>query len=115
MSLGKELVKLCRERKYGDAIAKLYSEDVVTVEPCDECLKGIHAVQEKNDWWVENFEIHTNEIQGPFPHHDRFAVAFRTDVTHRPSQKRIALDEIGVYTVQDGKIIRAEFFHDDGE
>ena len=63
---------LCRDRKHAEAIERLYAEDVVTIEPCDERLQGIEAVRKKNEWWVENFDVHSNNVHGPFPHHDRF-------------------------------------------
>lgn len=111
MTIGEQLVALCREQKYGEAIDTLYADDVVTAEPCDEQLNGIEAVRQKNDWWADNFEQHTNDVQGPWPHGDRFAVRFQTQVTHRPSGEKMTLDEIGLYTVKDNKIVRVEFFY----
>ena len=110
-SVGDELVSLCRQRAYGEAIDRLYAADVVTVEPCDERLEGIEAVRKKNAWWMENFEVHRSDVFGPWPHHDRFAVRFQSEVTHRPTQRRLSLDEVAIYTVRDGKIARVEFFY----
>jgi len=36
------------------------------------------------------------------------------DVTKKPSGKRMTLDELGLFTVRDGKIVREEFFYTDG-
>ncbi|MBC7975998.1 MAG: nuclear transport factor 2 family protein, partial [Myxococcales bacterium] len=47
----------------------------------------------------------------PYPNGDRFAVRFNYDVTHKPSSKRIQMDEVALYTVKDGKIVREEFFY----
>ena len=75
-SVADALVTLCRQCQFADAIDRLYAEDVVSVEPCGQRLEGIAAVREKNAWWVENFEVLENDVRGPFPHDDRFAVIF---------------------------------------
>jgi hypothetical protein len=45
------------------------------------------------------------------PHDDRFAVRFLLDVTNTQSGERKTVDEIGIFTVVDGKITREEFFY----
>jgi hypothetical protein len=31
-------------------------------------MKGIDAIRKKNQWWVENHEIHGGDALGPWPH-----------------------------------------------
>jgi hypothetical protein len=57
-------------------------------------------------------EVHSANVTGPWPHGDRFIVGFQYDVTNKPSGKRMKLDEVGLYTVSKGKIVREEFFYD---
>ena len=45
------------------------------------------------------------------PNDNRFAVRFAFDVTNKPSGKRMKMDEIGLFTVEKGKITREEFFY----
>ena len=40
---------------------------------------------------------------------DQFAVRFKLDVTPK-GQKRIHLDEVGLYTVRNGRIVEESFF-----
>jgi ketosteroid isomerase-like protein len=47
----------------------------------------------------------------PYPHDNRFAIRFVFDFTHKPTGKRTTMDEIGLFTVDNGKIIREEFFY----
>ena len=78
-------------------------------------MQGIDAVRKKNQWWVENHEIHGGETMGPLPHGDRFIVHMKYDVTPTSGPhkgKRMQLDEAGLYTVRDGKIVQEEFFYD---
>ena len=44
-------------------------------------------------------------------HQFRFAVRFAYDVTNKPSGRRMQMDEIGLFTVENGKIVREEFFY----
>ena len=46
-----------------------------------------------------------------FANGDRFAVIFDMDVTNKPSGRRIQMREVGVFTVQNGKSTREEFFY----
>ena len=48
---------------------------------------------------------------GPYPHDNRFAVRFLYDITNKPSGKRMMMDEVGLFTVENGKIVREEFFY----
>lgn len=48
-------------------------------------------------------------IEGPFPH-DRFIVHFKYDFTHKHMGTRMTVEEMGLFTVQNGKIVKEEFF-----
>lgn len=119
MKIATKLVQLCREGKNAEALSSLFAEDAVSVEAggppgMDREAKGLAAIKGKGEWWVANHEIHSANIAGPWPHGDRFIVQFQYDVTNKPSGKRIKMDEVGLYTVRDGKIVREEFFYDMG-
>ena len=55
--------------------------------------------------------MHKAEVFGPYPHDDRFAVRFLYDITNKPSGKRMTMDEVGLFTVANGKIVKEEFFY----
>ena len=119
--IGQKLVALCKEGKNLECIDTFYADDIVSVEASpppsggDAVTKGIEGVRGKNQWWSENHEIHGAEVTGPYPHgDDRFAVRFAYDITNKPSGMRMKMDEIGVFTVQDGKIVKEEFYYDMG-
>ncbi len=117
--IGTELVILCREGKNLEAIEKFYSADVVSVEACampgmDQTQKGIDAVKGKNKWWVDNHEVHGGEVLGPFPNENRFIVFFKFDVTPKQTGTRMTMEEMGLYTVENEKIVREEFFYSMG-
>jgi hypothetical protein len=115
--IGKKLVQFCKESKNMESINTLYSPEIVSVEAAapdggERISKGIDAVRGKNDWWLSNHEIHSAEVHGPYPHgDDKFAVRFLYDVTSKPNKQRFKMDEIGVFTVANGKVVREEFFY----
>lgn len=116
MEIGKELVTLCKQGKNQEAIDRLYSPNIESVEPLampgmEQTQRGIAKIKGKNQWWVDNHEVHGSVAEGPFPHGDRFIVRFKYDVTPKHMGKRMTMDETGLYTVQNGKIVKEEFFY----
>lgn len=114
--IGEELVALCKQGKNMDAIEKFYSPNIVSIEACampgmEQTQTGIDAIKGKSTWWVENHEVHGGEVSGPFPHGNRFAVLFKFDVTPKHTGKRMTMEEIGLYTVEEDKIVKEEFFY----
>jgi ketosteroid isomerase-like protein len=116
MSIARPLVELCKQGKNQNALDTLFAEDVVSVEAgappgMQREAKGLSAVKAKGKWWMENHEIHSANVTGPWPHDERFIVGFQLDVTNKPTGQRMKLDEVGLYTVKNGKIVREEFFY----
>ena len=64
------LVKLCSEGKFDEAVATLYSPDIVSMEagaPPGQSreTKGLPAVKAKGEWWTANHEVHSAKVEGP--------------------------------------------------
>ena len=111
-----ELVDLCRHGRNGDAIERLYAKDIVSIEsmgnetmPAE--MRGIDAVRKKHDWWTQNMEVHSATMRGPFIGENEFAVYFEYETTFKPTGRRSAMKEMALYTVDDGEIVREEFFY----
>ncbi len=114
--VAQELVDLCRSGRNGEAIEKLYSEKILSIEPVKNGdmpaeTTGIDAVRGKHKWWTENMVVHSADVTGPFIGEDGFAVYFNFDTTFKPTGKRSAMKEMARYTVADGKIVKEEFFY----
>jgi ketosteroid isomerase-like protein len=119
LEVGQKLVELCNNGQAEQAIETLYSPDVVSVEafapagmPAE--MRGMQAILGKAKWWNENHVIHSSKCKGPFPNGDRFACIFNFEVTNKPSNQRFSMEEVALYTVKDGKIVREEFFYTGG-
>lgn len=117
--IGRRIVDGVNDLKFLDVIDELYSPDVVSIEamgspeaPAE--LRGIDAIRGKNTWWLENHNVHSIKATGPFPHGDRVAVFYRMDMTPRTGTRkdeRTTFEEVALYTIEDGKVVREEFFY----
>ena len=112
--VAKKVVELCRKQAWKEAVDTLYANNIVSVEArtmdgSSPETRGIEGVHKKVEWWTNNMEVHSFKVSGPFVAHDRFVVQFDVDVTDKESKKRFQMSEVGVYSVQEGKIVREEF------
>jgi len=114
--VAKGLVDLCRQRKHMEAINKYYSDGIVSVEsssgpgmPAE--MKGIEAIKEKNKRFFDNNELNGEEVNGPFVGENQFAVQYKMDVTQKASGKKVHMEEMALYTVENGKIVREHFYY----
>jgi ketosteroid isomerase-like protein len=114
--IAKRYVELCQAGKNEVCLDELFAKDAVSVEAAampgmDRVVKGLDAIRAKSKVWSENHVVHSAEAIGPFPNENRFAVRFTFDVTNKPSGRRMKMDEIGLFTIENGKIAREEFFY----
>lgn len=109
-----DLVALCKAGKFDEAGEKYWADDVVSYEamPGDMArIAGKDGVRGKGEWWSANHEVHGVEVTGPYVNGDQFAVGFKMDVTPKASGERTTMDEVGLYTIRDGKIAEERFFY----
>jgi hypothetical protein len=116
LAVGKKLVDFCKTNKVVDAINELYGKDIESREAIESPgmpaeSRGIANALKKNQQWEETMEVHSSQVDGPFPLGDRFAVHFKYDATDKKTHKRWAMEEVGIYTVKNGKIVKEEFFY----
>ena len=117
--IGKRYVTLCQQGKNDVCLNELYAKNAVSVEAApppggEQTAKGLDAIRAKGKGWQDTHVIHKAEVTGPFPNENRFAVRFVFDVTDKPSGKRMTMDEVGLFTVENDKITREEFFYPTG-
>lgn len=116
IEIGQKLVEFCKNNENLKAVNELYADEIVSLESMaspegTDQAQGIEAIRRKNKQWEEEMEVHSMDVQGPFPLGDRFAVHFKFDATERKNNKRMKMEEVGLYTVKDGKIVKEEFFY----
>lgn len=116
-SLAKQFVELCNQGKNFDIMKTMYADDIVSVEADGREVVGKEPVIQKSATWAANNEIHGGKCVGPYfstqtGDDGQFAVTFHFEVTPKSTGKRISLNEVGLYTVKAGKIIREQFFYE---
>jgi hypothetical protein len=113
LDIGQDLVAMFNAGQLSEIEKKWWSRDLVSVEGHGMAMawSGVDKVNEKNSWWIDNNTLHGASAEGPFVGASGFAVKYRMDVEEKASGKRQAMEEVGVYTIRDGKIIREEFMY----
>lgn len=117
--IAKALADGCRAggAKVRENLDALYADDAVSVEAADmngmgRETAGKAGIHGKHDWWDNSMEEHSTKVTGPFYHgEDQFSLLFEADATDKESGNRFQMQEIGIYHVKDGKIVREEFHY----
>jgi SnoaL-like domain len=109
-----QLVEHCRQGQFEAATKELYADNIVSIEPDgtpDKEVKGIEGViakgQKFNDM-VEEF--HGMEVSDPIVADKFFSCSMKMDITFKGAP-RTTMEEVCLYNVDNGKIIREEFFY----
>jgi hypothetical protein len=111
LQVATELVALLRAGRAHEAEEKWLAPAIESVEGVGASLawRGKKAVLAKYRGWEADHEIHAMEVGGPWVGATGFALRFKIDVTQKSTGQRSQMEEIAVYTVRNGKIVREEF------
>jgi hypothetical protein len=108
------LVELCRQGQHDQAYQELFAENAVAVEPARYNVPdtvGLPALLEKSKKWAEDLvEVHDASVSNPIVAGDYFTVSMELDLTTK-SNGRSQMEEICLYEVQNGKIVKEQFFY----
>lgn len=93
---------------------ELYDENAVSIEPEKspgmQSVEGKEAIKKKGEMFNQMVEeMHGGYSKEPIIAGNHFAVAMGMDVTMK-GMGRVNMDEIAVYEVKDGKIVKEQFF-----
>jgi ketosteroid isomerase-like protein len=108
--------QLAKENKWDAIQEELYADDAVSIEPPGgpaeglQNADGLDAIKKKGEMWNQMIEeMHGGYCSEPVVGGNHFSVAMGMDVTMKGGQ-RMQMDEIAVYEVKDGKIVKEQFF-----
>ena len=117
VKLGQAFVQAMRNGRGIAHVDEVYAENAESVEAVvppgrdARIAKGRGAIKAKREDWVATHDIHKLDAEGPFVHPpNQFGVRFEVEVTQKATGRQMTLREVAVYTVEDGKIVREEFF-----
>jgi hypothetical protein len=111
LEVARDFVELCRAGKLAEVEDKWLAPAIVSVEGLGASVawSGKKAVLAKYRAWEADHEIHDFQVEGPWVGATGFAVRMAIDVEQKSTAQRSRFEEIAVYTVQNGKIVREEF------
>lgn len=116
-SIADELVAGCREGREVENLDKLYSQDAVSVEAIDMSgngrqTVGLDGIRGKHAWWDATFETLEAKVSDPMLHgEDRFGITFDVRTRNKETGAEDQMNEIAIYHVAGGQIVREEFFY----
>lgn len=109
------LSQLFKENKWNEAQEELFSDDAKSIEPPGsqglETVEGLEAIKKKGEDFNNAVEeTHGGYVSEPLVAGRYIAVAMGMDVTMKGAG-RMKMDEIALYEVKDGKIVKEQFFY----
>lgn len=111
LEVAQAVLALIRNGASSEVEAKWLANGIESVEGVGASMawNGKKAVLAKYRGWEADHEIHEMKLEGPWVGATGFALKFWIDVTQKSTGNRSQLEEIAVYTVHGGKIVREEF------
>jgi ketosteroid isomerase-like protein len=112
--LAKAFTDLLKAGDHNTAASTFNSPDIVSIEAMDGPMarvQGTAAVKAKSDWWYGAHEVHSATAEGPYVNGDQFSVIFAMDITQKETGNRMQMQEVGLYTVKNGKIVEEKFMY----
>lgn len=100
-----------------DAIQnELYAENAVSIEPDfapgNSRVEGMEGIRQKGKQFQEmTEEVHSGYCNEPVVAGSHFSCAMGMDITMK-GVGRTTMDEIAVYEVKNGKIVKEQFFYE---
>lgn len=111
--IANRLVDLCRRGDYETVYNELFHPDAEAVEPPSSpmpTVRGVDAIREKGRQFNEMVqEMHDGFVSDPLVAGNYITLTMGMDVTYK-SGAREQMDEVVVYEVRDGKIVREQYF-----
>jgi hypothetical protein len=116
--VAKRYYELIQQHQYEQIQHELYSANVVSIEPENDTnlplvVEGLEALRRKEGvFYAHVEEMHGGYMSEPVVSSFFFSMMTGMDVTMKGKQRRLK-DQIGVFEVRNGKIVKEQFFYDD--
>ncbi|WP_106792426.1 SnoaL-like domain-containing protein [Aquimarina sp. Aq78] len=114
ITIANKLVELLREKKILEAQQQLFATDAINQEPDlykEKSVVGLEAMIQKEKRFLLYIKKWNHfEVSEPLVSAHHFSIRMITDVT-MVNNDNITIDEIIIYEVSDGKIIKEQFFY----
>jgi hypothetical protein len=109
------LYELCKEGHYQQAQEELYADDALSIEPVHAqglpSVTGRDAIIKKGEQFQQSIEeLHSVSASQPIVAGNHFALTVTVDATFKGMGKMV-MEEVAVYEVKDGKVVKEQFFY----
>jgi SnoaL-like domain len=106
--------ELAQSNQWDKIQDELYAENAVSIEPPHsqglQSVEGLAAIKQKGQMFQSMIEeMHGGYCTEPVIGGKYFSVAMGMDITMK-GMGRMNMDEVAVYEVNDGKIVKEQFF-----
>ncbi len=113
--IANRMCELFKENKWAEVQQEFFSDDAESIEPPGspgmQSVKGKDAIKKKGDDFNNMIEeVHGGYTGEPIVAGNYIALAMGFDATMK-GMGRQKMDEIAVYEVKDGKIVKEQFFY----
>jgi hypothetical protein len=113
--VAKRFYELAQQGQWEQIQQELFHSQALSIEPEHaqglSTVQGLDNIREKGKQWNEMVEaVHGGYCHKPQTAGNYFSCAMGVDATMK-GQGRISMDEIALYEVQNGKIIKEQFFY----
>ena len=109
-----EYYKWAKDGKWTKIHDKLYSDNAWSIESSSSQgppVQGKDAIKQKGVKWGENIkEVHGGYCNEPIVAGNHFSCTMGTTYTDKKNEKQ-QLDEVCVFEVNNGKIVKEQFFY----
>lgn len=110
------LVELWRKGDFESCYTELYAPNAKSIEPegapFQKETQGMKAFKEKGEKWQKTIEeFHGSKVSDPIVAGNHFSLTSSLDATFKEGGRR-KFDEVCVYEVKDGKIVKEQFFYE---
>ena len=107
--------ELFKQYKWAEVQEELFAENAVSIEPPHaqglQTVEGLAAIKKKGDDFNNMVEeMHGGWVSEPLVGGNYISFAMGMDVTYK-GMGRQKMEEIAVYEVKDGKIVKEQFFY----
>jgi hypothetical protein len=107
--------ELAQSNQWDKIQDELYAENAVSVEPPHaqglQSVEGLTAIRQKGQMFQAMIEeMHGGYSTEPVIGGKHFSVGMGMDITMK-GMGRMNMDEVAVYEVADGKIVKEQFFY----
>jgi hypothetical protein len=112
--IANRLMQLFKENKWNEAQDELFDDDCESIEPLHSQMpnaKGREGLRKKGQAFTDSIEeVHGGFVSEPLITGNYIAVSMGYDCTMK-GMGRQKMEEIALYQVKEGKIVREEFFY----